>query len=203
MSERSVMVDEDTIEAAGYAAHGLEAGRRVGWAKAFEFMRRADTAERDVNVLRGDIKILSSFAAVAYGALEVTCKNRITELFRGDNNELKTYLPQPPLNKGRDAMRGLIGRRADELNAVRRDIAEARAERASISDKVFERAKLKAMSLLADSFGFTGRETLLEFLSTSPTHHCADLGCYQLADGSYHFSNAGLLIDPRGWKLPG
>lgn len=104
-----VMVSEKTIEAAGVAVNVMDASRRVGWGKAFDAMRRADSAERDVNVLRSDNKILAAFAARAYGALnEMLGDEGVNGLFRGDNHELKSYFADGPFFAGKDAARRVI-----------------------------------------------------------------------------------------------
>lgn len=107
----SVSVDEETIEAVGHGIRGIETGRRVGWAKAFEALRRADSAERDVNMLRSDNKILAAFAARAYGALdEMLGEDALNTLFRGDNHELKSYFADGPFFAGKDAARTIIAK---------------------------------------------------------------------------------------------
>lgn len=160
-----VMIDEDTIETAGNVANAIDAGRRVGWAKAFEALRRADSAERDVNVLRADVKILSSFAARIYGALEVTCGVRINEVFRGDNHEFKSFFPQGPMNQGRDAMRKLLADRGDELNEIRAEIRSERAERQKVREGRFRAAQEQVVQRLADSYGFRDKEEMMDWLA--------------------------------------
>jgi hypothetical protein len=167
-----VELEEETIDAAGIAVRGIDAGRRVGWARAFDAIRRADSAEHDVNMLRSDNRILCSFAARAYGALEVTCtRNRIDELFRGDNHELAGYFPQGPLNNGRDAMRRLINDRHDELTRIRAQIDEAKAERKDIlagtyevREKAFQAARRKDRQALMEEFEIPNQEELLWWL---------------------------------------
>lgn len=165
-----VELEEDTIDAAGMAYRGVESGRRVGWAKAFEFMRRADSAEHDVNVLRSDVKILSSFAARAYGALEVTVsRGRMDELFRGDNGELVGFFPEGPLNNGRDAMRRLLAKKLDEYSDVRRRVKEAQDESKPIlqaaSDKMFAAAKRAVAEEWMARYGIPDAETLDAWMS--------------------------------------
>lgn len=156
---------EEKDTASGFAMRGLETGRRVGWARAFDAERRADSAERDVNVLRSDVKILTAFAAQAYGALEATCGKRTSELFRGVNHEVKTFFPQGQINKGCDAMRKMLGQRADELNRLRGEIADARLERHAISDKVFTAAKKFVLRELMDRFEFDSEDALYSWLA--------------------------------------
>jgi hypothetical protein len=160
-----VTLDEETIDG---AVRGIESGRRVGWAKAFEALRRADSAERDVNVLRSDNRILASFAARCYGALEVTADKRVTELFRGDNHELASYLPQGPLDQGRDAMRALLGKRRDELNTLRRRIGTLRGvlpELQAESDRRWVAAKRKVRSELMEQFGIPDDDEFFGWLA--------------------------------------
>lgn len=157
----SIQVSEETVErlsdSVNAGAHALDTGRRVGWAKAFEAMRRADSAERDVNMLRDDNRILSAFAARAYGALvETVGTERIAALFRGDHHEMKGYFPQGPLNAGRDSMRRLLGIKRDELNAIRAHIAAAKDERRELQPEVDRRwvaAKQAVREDLKQQFG--------------------------------------------------
>lgn len=160
----SILVSEETVESVGGAARGLEAGRRVGWARAFDAERRADSAEYDVNILRGDTKMLSAFAARAYGALAVTVGKRIDELFRGDNHELKSWLPRGALHEGGDAMRRLLGKQADELARIRAEIAVVKGERHALAAKVFTAARRAELERLVEEFGFPGEEELLRWL---------------------------------------
>jgi hypothetical protein len=167
-----VTLDEDTIDG---AVRGIETGRRVGWAKAFDALRRADSAERDVNVLRADNRILASFAARCYGALEVTAKKRVTELFRGDHHDLVGYFPQGPLNKGRDAMRTLLGKQQDELNALRRRIEELRQgslpELQAESDRRWVAAKREVRRDLMEQFGIPDDDAFFGWLARYREEH--------------------------------
>ena len=204
-SKNYVMVDEDTIEAAAFGMRGIESGRRVGWAKAFDAMRRADSAERDINMIRSDIRILSNFAARAFGALtELLSDQAVTMLFRGDQHELKSYFPDGPYYKGKDDARRVYAAEEPRIREMERRIAELRSEHHRLDDRAFAAAKRRAINLLANSFGFPNREIMFEFMATSPTHDCAERGCYLVSGGlSYHFSNRDLLIDAEPWWNPG
>lgn len=173
MTTARISIDEETVENFGHGIRGIETGRRVGWAKAFEALRRADSAERDVNILRADNKILAAFAARAYGALEVTCKKRIHELFRGDSHELVTYFSEGPLNNGRDAMRRLLGKQQDELNALRQRIAVLKGERAELaeeSEKRWVAARRAVREDLMEQFGIPSDEEFFRWLSEYKAH---------------------------------
>lgn len=156
---------EDREELPDTMFRGVESGRRVGWARAFEAERRADTAERDVNVVRSDMKIMTAFAAQAYGALEITCGKRVAELFRGVNHEVKTFFPQGQINKGRDGMRKLLGQRTDELNGLRVKIRDARAENYTFEPKRWDAAQRKVIDELVARFEFESPEQMYEWLA--------------------------------------
>jgi hypothetical protein len=161
-------VSADTDDAPRMPYGMLDAGRRVGWARAFDAERRADAAEYDVNILRGDVRMIVSFAARAYGALEITCAKRINELFRGDNHELKSWLPSGPLHQGQDAMRKLLGKQTDELNRLRAKIAELKSgEHSQLRDMVFRAGRLHERQWLVTTYGFTCDDDLLEWLRRS------------------------------------
>jgi len=179
-----VELEEETIDAAGIAVRGLDAGRRVGWARAFDALRRADSAEHDVNVLRADVKTLSSFAARIYGALmEVVTQNQLNELFRGDNIDLEGFLPEGPLFKGKDAMRNLLAKEESRLaKSVRHHtemlanqqvklatekarLAELKADRMALSDKAFETARRMELERLMEQFGIPDEAELTRWLT--------------------------------------
>jgi len=168
MSGKGVLVGEDTLESAGQAVHGIECGRRVGWAKAFEAIRRADSAERDVNVLRADNRILAGFAARTYGTLEqLVGVKRIDALFRGDNHDFKGYFPQGPLNQGRDAGRRLLGQQADELARLRTAIASHKAE---LTDLIHTGDHLK-LGWLMKRFAIPSEDELMAWLARYESEH--------------------------------
>jgi hypothetical protein len=122
-----VSISEETIEELAHsvnaATNGLETGRRVGWAKAFDAMRRADNAERDFNVMAADRDILANFGARAFGALTVMLDQAVDELFRGDHHELRSFFPDGPFHAGQDAARRLASR-----GLVAAAVVELRAE---------------------------------------------------------------------------
>jgi hypothetical protein len=166
MNMTRVTVDEDTID---MSTRALEAGRRAGWAHAFDALRRADSAEHDVNVLRADVKALCRFAARAYGCLEQTVgRNRMAELFRGDHHEMQGFFPQGALNEGRDAMRRLLGGRADELTRIRAEIAVVKGERHALAERVFTAAKHAELERLMSEFGIPDEGELLGWLARYP-----------------------------------
>jgi uncharacterized protein YycO len=122
---------EELAQSVAQGANALETSRRVGWAKAFDNARRADSAERDLNVSREDNRILTKFAARAYGALLVSLGNgRIVQLFpSGDIAAVVSWLPDSQLNAGIKAMAKLLGAQRDELNQIREQIDLAKRQR--------------------------------------------------------------------------
>jgi hypothetical protein len=170
-----VQLDDEAVDTVVRIGGAVEAGRRVGWAKAFEALRRADSAEYDVNILRGDVKMLSNMCARIFGSLQVTVgRNRMNELMRGDHHELQGYLPQGPLNMGRDAMHKLLGDRRDELNEIRAQIENAKTERHWLGEKAVKSIRAKQLVTLMEEYGIPNEDELRAWLDNYPKGEVAE-----------------------------
>lgn len=164
-----VTIEDDDTSSANYSARGAEASRRAGWARAFDAIQRADSAEHDVNVLRDDLRLLTNFSARLYGILEVIAgKHRINELFRGDNHALKSYLPKGALDEGGDAGRKLLGKKTDELTKLRQEIAAMQSDHHVLSQKAFQAAMHKSRQELLQEFNIPDEDALLAWLAQYP-----------------------------------
>jgi hypothetical protein len=175
---------EELAHSVNIATNSLEIGRRVGWAKAFDAMRRADTAERDFNVMTADRDILANFGARALGALTVILDRAVNELFRGDHHELKSFFPDGPFRSGQDAARSLMNRglvaaaviklraeileqqaRLDVLRQQHVELKKRHGELAEETERARRANKRAVHADLCEQFGFADQATFFGYLA--------------------------------------
>jgi hypothetical protein len=165
------MSDQDTIGALTQAIGASEAGRRVGWARAFSAEASKDELSRDVNMLRAERDIMRGAASFLYGFLRIYLDRR------GDGQ-----LAQQALNRWTTQVQSVLdpdvvkaGREAAEvLAASDPGLAARAAERASVKadakrtqkahDRSFKRGRDLARDLLAKQYGFENTAAMLNYL---------------------------------------
>jgi hypothetical protein len=145
---------EQALSALAQTVNGLEAGRRVGWARAYEAADGKESAERDLNVARGNLALIEKFTALMYGAV-LAATPGLAHLLTKEQPGIAAMLPQRYVNKGRALGTDFL--EVDpELRQREQDRAEAAQRKASAakqvgkqSDRLWRNAKQSALNKFA------------------------------------------------------
>ena len=147
------------------ATQGLDASRRVGWAKMYEALARGEKAERELAIAREDLALLSKFAGFTYGALQALGLRDIYRAYlKGDLDKLQSYLPNGAINMGRNVGEGWrrdwIARLADKTAMY-----EARAKMREANERQMAAARHQVREELMQEYGFADESALRAHLS--------------------------------------
>jgi hypothetical protein len=170
---------EEQITALTRAVGGAEAGRRVGWARAYAAESSKDELSRDVNILRMERDIMRGAASFLFGFFRGYLEQR------GDSHLAQTALSRWHANvdkvldakivkAGREAAAAVAQQSPEEL-ARRAKRAASRAEtkqekkaRANQSARLFKHARDQERKLLMERFGFDNEAAMFNWLEQYP-----------------------------------
>lgn len=165
---RSVMLDmPETAAAFSKAITGLEAGRRVGWARSFAAEEREQETARDLNIARSDLDIMSKFAGFLFGLVESVAPGA-EALAVNDYRAVMSFLPQQALSSGRQQGRTWLAKIEERANPR---LAKEKAKKVQNDEhsKAFQKARLVERRALMREFGIPSEDALMDWLRQFPT----------------------------------
>lgn len=163
--------DRQTVEALTKAVTASDAGRRVGWARAYAAESSKENLSHDVNILRMERDIMRRAASFLYGFFI-----RYLEI-RGDGSAAREALSRwseqvgavldPDIGRaGREAAESLIV--VDEERAAAK--AAEKAERKRVGnqlERAWKEGRARERELLAKRYGFANVAAMMNFLETN------------------------------------
>lgn len=156
---------EEVITALATSVNGLDASRRVGWAKMYAALAAGEKAERELAIAREDIALLSKFAGFTYGALqELGLRDIYHAYLRGDLDALQTYFPSGAMRHGREV--GAHWVKEWKVRLVdKTEYYKARAAAKEANEAQFAAAKHVVREELAAEYGFADKDALTAYLA--------------------------------------
>ena len=162
------MSDAETIDALSKAVGATDAGRRVGWARAFAAESSKEDLSRQLNVLRSERDIMRKAASFLVGFLRAYLQMRgdtaaAQQVLARWSNGVDRVLDDQVVAAGREAAASLVAVDAD-LASKRERRAEDKRER--IKDHRRAERKLRAYerAYLVKKFGFPNEAAMLNWL---------------------------------------
>ena len=168
------MTAQEQIDALSRAVTATDAGRRVGWSRAFSAEASRDALARDVNILRSERDILYRYASFVHGYVRVLADvvggTEVQEPLSRYQSHIGAVLDSEVAKAGRHAAKVGVqaaedrtGRTA-ERDAARqqRKIAQNRAHRD------FRAAREQERKLLMKRYGFPNEAALFSYLEQYP-----------------------------------
>lgn len=160
---------QETVDALAKSVKGLEAGRRVGWARSYGAEEREQEALRDLNVARGDLAMVAKFAGFLFGLIQGAAPGAENLAVRS-STAMMSVLPKGAMEAGmlkgkewRDAQRDPD---ADEIVAAARRRAKNITSKAHSSE--FKGARIQERKKLMQQYGIPNEAALHNWLAQYP-----------------------------------
>lgn len=149
------------IEALTKSVNDLDASRRVGWARSYEAATKHEETERDLNVARGDLAMVTKLAAYMFGMLTAL---QAEQLVVEQYPKLMSFLPDSPRRRGHDDTHKWLEDHEDRLEVKRDRQRQLKNE----NSKLWKNARTKERRDLMHRFHIPDEEALSDWLSKYP-----------------------------------
>lgn len=162
------MTDQETIGALTQAIGAAEAGRRVGWARAYSAEASKDELSRDVNMLRMERDIMRRAASFMLGFMRVYLQKRgdttaAKQALARWSQDVERVMDDDAVRAGREAAEAVVALDST-LVADREKRAAEKKQRQAQHGREFKAARLQERRLLTQRYGFPNEAALLNYL---------------------------------------
>lgn len=162
------MSEQDTIDALARAVGASDAGRRVGWARAYSAESSKDQLSRELNIMRLERDIMRRAASFLFGFMRTYLQRRgdgaVAEqaLTRWAAN-VDRILDTDVVKAGKDAAEHILPLDEQAADALASRQAAKRARR-NAAGRDFKTARGQERKLLMKRYGFDNEAALLNYL---------------------------------------
>lgn len=164
-------MSEHTIEALAKGLNAADAGRRVGWARAYAAEASKDELSRQVNMHRAERDIMRSAASFLYGFIKGYAQERgdvgvVDEALSRWSQQAGAVLDEEKVKAGREAGRSIpdaVARR-DARKAEKKAERDAKKAGQNLYQRGWKAARGRESELLVKRYGFSNEAQMHSWL---------------------------------------